>query len=341
MPERIVKLSKQAAATAKNRIKDIRTITQETRIIAINAMIEASRIGAAGKGFAVVAQAVDAVSNSINEITSDLECNLRSELELLASHGRDLATYVRGQRLVDLSVNLIDIVDRNLYERSCDVRWWATEGALVGALESPTPENCAKASERLGVILNSYTVYTDLCLMDLSGKVIAHGRRDRFPGVLQSSLAKESWFEPALECATGADYTVADIEANTHYGQTVSTYATPVRRNGEERGQAIGVLAVFFDWEKQSATVVNNVRLGAAERPYTRCMILNKAFRVIASSNGLKSLSEIYPLQTKNNASGSYEDQYGAVVGFAQTVGYETYPGLGWYGVVVQSIPSQ
>jgi hypothetical protein len=41
---------------------------------------------------------------------------------------------IRGSRLPDLSLNAIDIIDRNLYERSCDVRWWATDSAIVDEL---------------------------------------------------------------------------------------------------------------------------------------------------------------------------------------------------------------
>jgi hypothetical protein len=35
---------------------------------------------------------------------------------------------------------------------------------------------------------------------------------------------------------------------------------------------------------------------------------------------------------------GNYADNHGSVVGFALTPGYETYKGLGWYGVVEQKL---
>ena len=50
---------------------------------------------------------------------------------------------------------------------------------MVDCALAPSPENAAHASRRLGVILSSYTVYIDLWLCDLSGKVIANGRPDR------------------------------------------------------------------------------------------------------------------------------------------------------------------
>ena len=31
-----------------------------------------------------------------------------------------------------------DLIDRNLYERTCDVRWWATDDSLVQALTKHT-----------------------------------------------------------------------------------------------------------------------------------------------------------------------------------------------------------
>ena len=39
--------------------------------------------------------------------------------------------------MVDLSLNAIELIDRNLYERTCDVRWWATNSAVVDCAASP------------------------------------------------------------------------------------------------------------------------------------------------------------------------------------------------------------
>jgi hypothetical protein len=33
---------------------------------------------------------------------------------------------------------------------------------------------------------------------------------------------------------------------------------------------------------------------------------------------------------------GNYRDETGSLIGFALTPGYETYRGLGWYGVIIQ-----
>jgi hypothetical protein len=84
--------------------------------------------------------------------------------------------------------------------------------------------------------------------------------------------------------------------------------------------------------------VVNGVRLSPEEKPLTRCLILDSDFKVIAASDGAGILQERYALETQNQPMGSYADNRGSVVGFALTPGYETYTGLGWYGVVEQKL---
>ena len=53
-----------------------------------------------------------------------MEAELKNALDELRSVGGRMVKNVRGQRLVDLCRNSIEIIDRNLYERTCDVRWW-------------------------------------------------------------------------------------------------------------------------------------------------------------------------------------------------------------------------
>lgn len=67
----------------------------------------------------------------------------------------------------------------------------------------------------------------------------------------------------------------------------------------------------------------------------TRVLLVDSAFRVIAASDGRGILDERFPLRLANSASGTYRDPSGALVGFHRTPGYETYKGLGWYGVIV------
>ena len=166
----VIKIDDVIASTARTRdaasknIERIRAVTEQLRILAMNALIEASRAGEMGRGFSVVAQEVKAVSHSVNKFADELSKDLGGEITSLEEMTRAMASAASGLRLVDIALNAIELIDRNLYERTCDVRWWATDASVVDAAATPSPEACAYASKRLGVILKAYTVYLDLWL---------------------------------------------------------------------------------------------------------------------------------------------------------------------------------
>lgn len=337
MPERIVALSRAVSDLATRKMDEIQVVTNTTKILALNALIEAMRAGESGRGFAVVAQEVKAISERITDIGNELRSQMAVQTNELNTLGTRLVSQLRGGRLADLALNMIDIIDRNLYERSCDVRWWATDSAVVDCAADPTDEKRRHASQRLGVILGAYTVYLDLWVVDTRGVVLANGRPDRYRRVVGSSVAGEGWFRDAMATHHGGEFSVADIAVNDQLDRsTVATYATAIREGGEENGAVVGVLGIFFDWQTQSQGVVDSVRLTEEERPKTRCLLVDRRHRVIAASDRRGVLSENFALHTDGKAQGSYADEKGCVVGFALTPGYETYQGLGWYGVIVQ-----
>ncbi len=336
----LFELSRGVLDVASKKVSLIEDITRRTKMLAMNALIEAARAGDAGRGFAVVANEVSEISTQVNSITKELRSEIVSRVDHLTTTGRSMVQEMYGKRLADLSLNMIEIIDRNLYERSCDVRWWATDSAVVDCAADPTPERRAHASSRLGVILESYTVYLDLWIANARGEVIATGRPDRYRGAVGSSVANEPWFRQALATRSGGEFTVGDVARNANLDdRVVGTYATAIRRDGTADGEPIGVLGIFFDWEPQAAAVVQGVRLEAGERERTRCLLLDARHRVIASSDERGILTESFPLRTGGQAMGHYTDGDGRIVGFSLTPGYETYKGMGWYGVIVQDPP--
>jgi hypothetical protein len=338
-PERVVVLAEQAASIAAEKSRAIKRITGQTRILALNAMIEAARAGEAGHGFAVVAGEVKAVSAEIAGIATDMERELTGALAAVREVGARMAKEIRGQRLVDLALNAIEIIDRNLYERTCDVRWWATDAAVVTAVAEPSAEQIAHAQQRLAVILSAYTVYLDLWLCSTDGRVVAHGRPGQYARVRGHSVSEEAWFRDALATASGADYAVANIASCAPLdGALVATYAAAVREGGLERGRVIGVLGIHFDWTPQAEAVVRGVRLSAEEATHSRVLLLDAGNRVIAASDRRGVLHETLLLDAQGQEARAYQDRQGNVVAFHRTPGYETYRGLGWTGVIVQAL---
>lgn len=328
----IAKLTAEVNQVACEKTKSIQKITNQMKMLALNALIESSRAGAQGAGFAVVAQEVRNVGQQVETIARELESQLTNRTGHLMSSIAEMADRSRGERMMDLSLNAIELIDRNLYERTCDVRWWATDSAVVDCAAAPDAAAVAHVSERLAVILGAYTVYLDLWLCDLNGNVVANGRSDRF-NVVGQNVASTKWFRAARDLRSGDDYTAADVECQSLLGNAqVATYCASVRAGGKANGKATGVLAIHFDWEPQARAIVQGVRVGAADK--ARVLLVDSNFRVIAASDGQGLLTERVSLQLEGKRSGFYQDRSGMLTAFHATPGYETYKGLGWYGVI-------
>lgn len=246
---------------ARRRIGDIRSITGASRILAMNALIEAARAGESGRGFSAVANEVRDIATQIEQLAAGLEGEIGSEVDGLVSVCDQASQAVQNERLVDLACNAIEIIDRNLYERTCDVRWWATDWPIATCAADPTDERVSYAQNRLALILKAYTVYLDLWIVGLDGTVIANGRPDRYT-VRGQSVRNEKWFAEAMRLPNGSCFSVADISASPMLaGAQVATYCASIRENGAESGKPTGVLAIHFDWEPQARAIVEGVRL--------------------------------------------------------------------------------
>jgi hypothetical protein len=328
----IARLTAEVDETACEKAKSIQQITNQMKMLALNALIESSRAGAHGAGFAVVAQEVRSVGQRVETISKELETQLTRRTANLMQSIEKMTERARGERMVDLALNAIELIDRNLYERTCDVRWWATDSAVVDCAADPIAANTSHVASRLAVILRAYTVYLDLWLCDLDGKVLASARADRYD-VRGANVAAMPWFSEALKLRSGDDYFAGDIERQPLLGDApVATYCASVREGGNAHGKPLGVLAIHFDWEAQARAIVQGVRVDDAK---ARVLLVDSKFRVIASSDGQGLLTERVPLQL-NGRSGVYKEPSGSQVAFHLTPGYETYGGLGWFGVIVR-----
>jgi hypothetical protein len=315
-------------------------IVRQIRLLAINALIEAARAGEMGKGFAVVANEVQRLAQGAGETAERFQENVLGRIRQSRAMADDLVEQMEGVRLIDLAQTLVQFIVRNLFERTADVRWWATDSALWEALEQPTPERANHAASRLGVINRFYTVYLDLVMTDASGRVVASANPRYQRNLANKDLSGEDWFRAARTCRSGDDYVVDSVKRSPlHDNRDILVYATGVRAGGRSDGPLLGTLGVYFDWKAQGQAIVDkeaNLPPQVAER--TQVLLLDGSNMVIASSRPERLYTHFALSNPGNLARGSYYDQSGAIVAFAKTLGYEDYDGLGWSGVIVQSL---
>ena len=336
-------LSDSLLKQLRQSLQRIDEINRITRIISMNARIEAVRIGAAGRSFGVIAEEMDTLSRRVSETAQDIDrmagrtsTDLRERLDQLQND-------VRRTRLTDLALANIDLIDRNLYERSCDVRWWATDGAMVAAAQDPQPAALAHASQRLGQILDSYTVYFDLVLTDLHGNVLANGRPRQYRSAGQS-VAGQEWFQSAMRTDSGEAFGFQSMHASTLAGgERVLVYSCTVREGGRVQGRVLGVLGIVFRWDALAQTIVENTPLSEAEWRRSRVCIVDAHGQVLADSagqggNGRLELSGRDALfAVPRGAAEEMLEGRPHCIAQAASPGYETYR-TGWHCVILQAV---
>ena len=160
----------------------------------------------------------------------------------------------------------IDIMDRNLYERANDCRWWALDVRLQRALAAQgTPQAAAAASEAQHVLqhINSlYTVYSLLLVFDTHGRVVAVSDPAQARHVGRTLTA--SWVNAVLALRDPERHVVSQHEATPLYdkpgamgdggARPTYVYATSLQHDG----QIVGGIAIVFDGGPQFAAMLND-----------------------------------------------------------------------------------
>ena len=315
--------------------KNNEAIASQTKLLALNATIEAARAGDAGRGFVVVAHEVKQLAQRSSDTSRELQTTIIDEIRKETAQLQRQFDAGEHQRLSEMSQTLVQLIVRNLYERTADVRWWATDSALVRCLETRDAGELSTAAKRLALINRFYSVYLDLVLVDRAGRVVASSRPEKYPQLLGKDLSASNWVRKALATSSGDAYVADEIRHDAAHDRLVAIYATAVRKDGCIDGKPVGALGVYFDWEEQARSIVRDEpNLTADEWRYTRVLLLDQQHRVIASSDG-QGLLETMPLSHEGKQKGAYIAGQ-ELVAFARTIGYQEYDGLGWYAVIVR-----
>lgn len=335
--EKVATKAEALSAAVARKTRQIQKVTSHMHILALNAKIEAARASEHGRGFAVVANAVKDLALDINAVATDLDAEVTTGLQGLHDSTQSMVALADAERRINRAAAVIATIDRNLYERTCDVRSWASEAIMAGLCTTWDPVQAAVVSARLETIWRVYRVYLDIWLCDASGRVIASSCGRSF-AVEGHDASREGWFGRAMRLANGDDYTVDEVKrCRVLQDRQVLTYAAAIRTDSSFDGPAIGVLAVHFDWEAQARSVVAAGSAGRTSNA-SRVLITDRNGLVLAASDDQNILGEVLPLSPKSADHGIMTDGKGKEYAFQRTHGFETYEGLGWFGVIDQRV---
>lgn len=335
-PRRMRKIMENLNEDVQRFAQENEAIAKQTNLLALNATIEAARSGDAGKGFAVVAGEVKNLANQAEKLSGSFREQVLDKLQDGQRIADNLVENLEGQRLTDMAQTLVQLIVRNLFERTADVRWWATDSAFWQALKAPNADAVEFACERLSVIHRYYTVYLNLVLADKSGKIVAVADPST-KNLIGGSVAQEPWFKQSMASHSGDDYAVDDVRPDAlHNGQAAAIYATAVRDGGERLGDPLGALGIYFNWDEEGQAIVSDEPTFSAEDwKRSRVLLLDRDFRIIAASDK-KDLWTKFNLEAGSAQKGSYHSKDDWIIAYAKTFGYQEYDGLGWYGVAMQ-----
>jgi chemotaxis signal transduction protein len=140
----------------------------------------------------------------------------------------------------------VDILDRNLYERANDCRWWALNGTLVECLTG-AQGGVERATGVLKQINSLYSVYHNLVLFDADRRVIAVSNPEYLSAI--GSQIEEPWARETIGLADTQCYSESAFEPSRFYGDRHTLVYGAALRNA--RGRAIGGVGIVFDTAPQ------------------------------------------------------------------------------------------
>ena len=314
---------------------------QSIKLISLNGIVFASKLGKRGV-------ALGPVFEQITE-TGDFATSKMEELLREMAFGE---LRLNLQTLETFSKQAIDLIDRNLFERSAAIRWWATDKFLWNALADPSEENIQAASRRLRDINGSYAMYRNLVLANRMGRIIAASNPELIPDMKEARVADHVWFNKAMRSKNFGEYAVQDVGATELERTTRSSliYSSAVRMNGSRNGDMVGVLGSLFDWVTESGKILktclpkdrNGKRIQGCIAFYA-----SKDFEVIETSDGqivpLGSTPELpvghRELAAGQSASGVFRlGDHVYIMGSSRSKGYREYEGLGWSSHILRPL---
>lgn len=152
-----------------------------------------------------------------------------------------------------------DIMDRNLYERANDCRWWAlTETFRKVLAQSKQDKRDINQLEEILIYINElYTVYENIVLFDRQGKIIAVsniGYKDQV-----GSYIEGDWVSKLRTTNSTQEYVVSNFEPSPLYNNK-NTYIYSAAIRSPDDTAIVGGIGIVFDSKAQFQSILEDVQ---------------------------------------------------------------------------------
>jgi hypothetical protein len=177
----------------------------------------------------------------------------------------------------------IDIMDRNLYERANDCRWWAITPIFEEELESSNPD-VKRLTDVLQYINSLYTVYTNLFIYDSNATIIASSSN---PSIIGRKVSGE-FITKTLSNHNSQNYFVSNFEQSAFYNnEPTYIYNATITSNGK----TIGGIGIVFDAAPQFKAILQD-SFPASKNGFG-CFVDRKGLIIATTNPSLQSMDHI------------------------------------------------
>lgn len=187
-----------------------------------------------------------------------------------------------GLRDAEFSSHLmVDLLDRNLYERANDCRWWALSPELRRLLAGVLPDRGARMEQVLAYIHGLYTVYSSLIVYDRQGAILARS------GACTEAAIDADTLELVTALSTEQDYYVTPFAPTPLYdGKPTYVYHAAIRAPDDDQ-LVIGGIGIVFD----AATEFDAMLRGAlGDQANLHAYFIDRAGTIIATTDPTRSV---------------------------------------------------
>jgi hypothetical protein len=144
---------------------------------------------------------------------------------------------------------MIDIMDRNLYERSNDCRWWALTSEIRRILSEGrlSPDDIKKITDILLYINKLYTVYTRLFIYDIKGIIVSESNLHNDPVDAIGKPVNAAYAQEAFSLQSPQEYRVSGFEESWLYDGKPTYIFNAAIRHIENLDKIVGGIGIVFD----------------------------------------------------------------------------------------------